>query len=580
MATVYKREGSKFWQIAWFDHAGKRHTKSSRTTDHAAAVRISKKYDSDTALKREGVIDPRAEAMAKHSAATIKSHLDAFQSFQASKSKPRHIETTRKMIELICDECGYSVLRDIEPDGVSEFAATLRKENRSLRTIESYLQAIKSFTRWAVKTGKLPSDPLVTVSKPSPESDRRLVRRFMTHDEFHWLDAVTRTAGDAYGMTGTERALLYSTAIQTGLRAGELASLTRGKMQLTAKPPFILAEARSTKNNQLARQYIQPELADELAKHVSRKVGGSKVFNMPRKWEVVEMFRADLSAARSEWLKTIADPQKRIEADAGDFMRVIDSEGESLDFHALRHTTASWLIQSGADVKTLQSVMRHSDIKLTLQRYGHLFPGSEAAAVSRIRTAFSNPLRLSATGTDSADCQRSCQQSASEPVRKVGVNCNSVRNEQEEHGAGKHSETKGKTRKFVSFPWEKTSTPERIRTSDRRIRNPVLADGDNQIYQGKQGKTDTTPEDCQRSCQQSENSPLSWSLFIVDLSGVVVDRIEGPFLFDQALVEAVKLRSDERVPVVVSVEVKTLRKSAIDAAILINATMRHSGTSP
>lgn len=27
--------------------------------------------------------------------------------------------------------------------------------------------------------------------------------------------------------------------------------------------------------------------------------------------------------------------------------------------------------------------MRHSDIKLTLDRYGHLFPGAEADAVSR-----------------------------------------------------------------------------------------------------------------------------------------------------------------------------------------------------
>jgi hypothetical protein len=32
--------------------------------------------------------------------------------------------------------------------------------------------------------------------------------------------------------------------------------------------------------------------------------------------------------------------------------------------------------------------MRHADIKLTLDRYGHLFPGSEAEAVARLRDAF------------------------------------------------------------------------------------------------------------------------------------------------------------------------------------------------
>ncbi|MBN2474708.1 MAG: hypothetical protein JXB62_08870, partial [Pirellulales bacterium] len=33
--------------------------------------------------------------------------------------------------------------------------------------------------------------------------------------------------------------------------------------------------------------------------------------------------------------------------------------------------------------KTVQSVMRHSTITLTMDTYGHLFPGQEAEAVSR-----------------------------------------------------------------------------------------------------------------------------------------------------------------------------------------------------
>jgi integrase len=77
-----------------------------------------------------------------------------------------------------------------------------------------------------------------------------------------------------------------------------------------------------------------------------------------------------------------------LEADESDFLQSVDSDGERIDFHSLRHTCATWLIHSGADVKTIQSVMRHADIKLTLDRYGHLFPGSEAEAVARLRDAF------------------------------------------------------------------------------------------------------------------------------------------------------------------------------------------------
>lgn len=75
-------------------------------------------------------------------------------------------------------------------------------------------------------------------------------------------------------------------------------------------------------------------------------------------------------------------------ADESDFLQSVESDGERIDFHSLRHTCATWLIYSGADVKTIQSVMRHADIKLTLDRYGHLFPGSEAEAVARLRDAF------------------------------------------------------------------------------------------------------------------------------------------------------------------------------------------------
>jgi hypothetical protein len=43
------------------------------------------------------------------------------------------------------------------------------------------------------------------------------------------------------------------------------------------------------------------------------------------------------------------------------------------DFHSLRHQCATLLAASGAQAKVIQSHMRHSSIKLTLDTYGHLF---------------------------------------------------------------------------------------------------------------------------------------------------------------------------------------------------------------
>jgi len=42
-----------------------------------------------------------------------------------------------------------------------------------------------------------------------------------------------------------------------------------------------------------------------------------------------------------------------------------------------RHTFARFAIAAGANAKTLSTYMGHANISITLDRYGHLMPGSE-----------------------------------------------------------------------------------------------------------------------------------------------------------------------------------------------------------
>jgi integrase len=56
-------------------------------------------------------------------------------------------------------------------------------------------------------------------------------------------------------------------------------------------------------------------------------------------------------------------------------------------YHDLRHYFASLLIDSGADVKTVQARLRHASAKTTLDTYGHIWPGrdeSTRAAVDAV----------------------------------------------------------------------------------------------------------------------------------------------------------------------------------------------------
>ena len=40
-------------------------------------------------------------------------------------------------------------------------------------------------------------------------------------------------------------------------------------------------------------------------------------------------------------------------------------------FHNFRHSLASYLVRSKTDPKTVQALLRHSDVKTTLQLYSH-----------------------------------------------------------------------------------------------------------------------------------------------------------------------------------------------------------------
>jgi integrase len=53
---------------------------------------------------------------------------------------------------------------------------------------------------------------------------------------------------------------------------------------------------------------------------------------------------------------------------------------ERITPHACRHTFASLMIAAGVNAKALSTFMGHANISITLDRYGHLMPGSEAEA--------------------------------------------------------------------------------------------------------------------------------------------------------------------------------------------------------
>lgn len=63
------------------------------------------------------------------------------------------------------------------------------------------------------------------------------------------------------------------------------------------------------------------------------------------------------------------------------------AEIEDFHFHDLRHTAASWLRMSGADIHTVAQLLGHKDLRMAA-RYQHLSPAFLAEAVGRLDTVF------------------------------------------------------------------------------------------------------------------------------------------------------------------------------------------------
>jgi integrase len=61
--------------------------------------------------------------------------------------------------------------------------------------------------------------------------------------------------------------------------------------------------------------------------------------------------------------------------------------GVHVRFHDLRHSHASQLIRAGAPAKVVQERLGHASAGFTLSVYGHLLPGMQADAVSKLADA-------------------------------------------------------------------------------------------------------------------------------------------------------------------------------------------------
>jgi integrase len=173
---------------------------------------------------------------------------------------------------------------------------------------------------------------------------------------------------------GRERALIYKTLVLTGLRRGELASLSIGQVHLDNRPAYLELDAADAKNREAAQIPLRRDLSDDLGEWIEdmrQRNGRNPDAKDGRVCLAMTGVPHTGALVASMPLFTIPDKLVRIlDRDlrlAGIPKR--DDRGRTLDVHALRHSFGTLLSKGGVAPRTAQAAMRHSTIDLTMNVY-------------------------------------------------------------------------------------------------------------------------------------------------------------------------------------------------------------------
>jgi integrase len=344
------------WYGVWRDSQGTRHRVPLSENKQAAAAMLVRAMRE----KEQELAGLRVPARRQH---TLEGSLAEWQeSLRAKGGTARYVRMTAHRAHWLVGQCGFRQLADLAPLPVEAALARLRNEQgRSVQTSNFYLAALAGFSRWLVRNGRLPTNPLATLCRGNVRTDRRHDRRALSEEEFRRLLASTSNSRRVLcGLAGPARALLYATAASTGLRASELASLTPASFSLS-ESPTVRCRAAYTKNGQDALLPLPPSLVAPLRAFLADK-------------------RADKPVWGKEWPKHAARTIRKDEQDAGVAYETADGFA---DFHSLRHLFITSLFRVGVHPRTAQVLARHSTIVLTMAIYTK--PGNEAIeAVGRL----------------------------------------------------------------------------------------------------------------------------------------------------------------------------------------------------
>jgi len=265
------------------------------------------------------------------------------------KELPNKTPYTREVYEgyiskWITPKWGSYSLSDVRPVGVESWLGTVKLSNGSRAKVRNIMSALFAHAmRWEF----CDSNPITLVRQ---SAKRTQVPDVLTADE---LKALLVELAEPW------RTAVY-VAVTTGLRVSELLALK------WADVDFAAGEIRLSRG--IVRQYIGPMKTEASRKPVPLDTGLADVLT---RWRGCCPYNQDgdyifgspeMNGQQPYW--PTAGMEKHIRPAA---LRA--GIQKRIGWHTLRHTFGTLLKANGEDVATVQSLMRHANVSVTMDRY-------------------------------------------------------------------------------------------------------------------------------------------------------------------------------------------------------------------
>lgn len=354
-------------------------------TDKGVARERLRELQKRTEQAAYGLISPVAEM-------GLLEHLDRFERHlvQKDRSESYRAQTFREIAKVALFCTGQAIpdriskeqipdirarladvtLEAITADRVDDFLAGLPTD-MAARTRNGFRAAVISFFSFLLEKKKLPYNPLLSTTRQ--EGEKKRVRRALPPEQLQRLLDAAKVRPLAHTLTihrgsrkgtqgadvsaetrrvregqGAHRALIYLTAVLTGLRRGELRALRVKHLSLRSEVAAIHLPGDFTKNGKDAHLPLTSDLAGALIELVNGRGPDEPVFHIPQYDELLRAFKKDLAHAGIPYR---------------------DDLGRVFDFHSLRKCLGSYLRQAKVDPAVSRLYMRHGDIRLTMEIY-------------------------------------------------------------------------------------------------------------------------------------------------------------------------------------------------------------------